>query len=278
MNEHNPFNNSTIEMPKYRVDNSREEIINIRDYPSNSNTESPDSQKPFEEPVNQNGISKTKIININDFIFRQYIEFYPELQGLNCKENTLYLKENNEIVASEVLTFDLRTLPGEAWNVDAKTFIENIKINKSCKQLEGFLNFLNSSAYNNIILDKEQLNNQITNYMNLYFSVKDSSHYLTEDNRILIGSLDTLIANLPKETPICLLINQKLDEYFEITQEIGDTKGKGMVLELKNKNVPAIIPEEEPTRKLGKAAFVNVAIILYAVLNIGIILAIALMK
>ena len=51
-----------------------------------------------------------------------------------------------------------------------------------------------------------------------------------------------------------------------------------MVLELKNKNVPAIIPEEEPTRKLGKAAFVNVAIILYAVLNIGIILAIALMK
>ena len=278
MNEHNPFNNSTIEMPKYRVDNSREEIINIRDYPSNSKTESPDSQKPFEEPVNQNGISKTKIININDFIFRQYIEFYPELQGLNCKENTLYLKENNEIVASEVLTFDLRTLPGEAWNVDAKTFIENIKINKSCKQLEGFLNFLNSSAYNNITLDKEQLNNQITNYMNLYFSVKDSSHYLTEDNRILIGSLDTLIANLPKETPIGLLINQKLDEYFEITKEIGDTKGKGMVLELKNKNVPAIIPEEEPTRKLGKAAFVNVAIILYAVLNIGIILAIALMK
>lgn len=114
--------------------------------------------------------------------------------------------------------------------------------------------------------------------MNLYFSVKDSSHYLTEDNRILIGSLDTLIANLPKETPIGLLINQKLDEYFEITKEIGDTKGKGMVLELKNKNVPAIIPEEEPTRKLGKAAFVNVAIILYAVLNIGIILAIALMK
>ena len=28
-----------------------------------------------------------------------------------------------EIVANETLTFDLRTLPGEAWNVDAKTFM-----------------------------------------------------------------------------------------------------------------------------------------------------------
>lgn len=263
MNEHNPFNNNTIEMPKYRVDDSREKVINISDFQSPQKTESPDSQT-----LNQNSISKTKIININDFIFRQYIEFYPQLQGLSCKENTLYLKENDQIVASEILTFDLRTLPGEAWNVDAKTFIENIKINKSCKQLEEFLNLLNSSAYNNIILDKEQLNNQVTNYMNLYFSVKDSFHYLTEDNNILIGSLETLIASLPKETPLGSLINQKLDEY----------KGKGMILELKNKNVPAIIPEEEPITRSGKAAFVNVAIILYAVLNIGIILAIALMK
>ena len=273
MNEHNPFNNNTIEMPKYRVDDSREKVINISDFQSPQKTESPDSQT-----LNQNSISKTKIININDFIFRQYIEFYPQLQGLSCKENTLYLKENDQIVASEILTFDLRTLPGEAWNVDAKTFIENIKINKSCKQLEEFLNLLNSSAYNNIILDKEQLNNQVTNYMNLYFSVKDSFHYLTEDNKILIGSLETLIASLPKETPLGSLINQKLDEYFEVTKEIGDTKGKGMILELKNKNVPAIIPEEEPITRSGKAAFVNVAIILYAVLNIGIILAIALMK
>ena len=51
-----------------------------------------------------------------------------------------------------------------------------------------------------------------------------------------------------------------------------------MVLELKNKNVPAIIPEEETPTKSSRAAFINIAIILYGVLNIGIILAIALMK
>lgn len=270
MNEHHTFNNNTIEMPKYRVDNSNKPKVNL------NNFEIPATQKIQEE--DQTKISKTKIININDFIFRQYIEFYPQLQGISCKDNTLYLKENEQIVATETLTFDLRTLPGEAWNVDKRTFIENIKINKSCKQLEDFLNLLNASAYNNIILDKEQLNNQLTNYMNLYFSVKESLHYLTEDNKILIGSLETLIASLPKETPIGTLINQKLDEYFEITKEIGDTKGKGMVLELKNKNLPTMIPEEEPLMKSKKAAFVNVAIILYAVLNIGFILAIALMK
>ena len=266
MNERDTFNNSTVDLPKYRVDNSRENIIqNNERTTENSNNYS-------------GGLSKTKIININDFIFRQYLEFYPELQGLSCKENVLYLKENGEIIANETLTFDLRTLPGEAWNVDSKTFMEIIKINKSCKKLESFMNLLNQNAFNNYTIDKESLDNSITDYMNLYFSVKDSFHYLSEDNKILIGSIETLVATLAKETVLEKLVNQKLDEYFEITKKIGDSKGKGMVLELKNKNVPATIPEEEIPVRSSKAAFINIAIVLYGVLNIGIILAIALMK
>ena len=112
-------------------------------------------------------------------------------------------------------------------------------------------------------------------------SHKDDKASLTiteEDNKILIGNIETLIATLPKETVLGNLVNQKLDEYFEITKKIGDSKGKGMVLELKNKNVPSIIPEEEAPTRSSKAAFINIAIILYGVLNIGIILAIALMK
>ena len=93
-----------------------------------------------------------------------------------------------------------------------------------------------------------------------------------------MGNIETLIATLPKETVLGKLVNQKLDEYFEITKKIGDSKGKGMVLELKNKNVPATIPEEEIPVRSSKAAFINIAIVLYGVLNIGIILAIALMK
>ena len=250
-----------VDLPKYRIDNSSLE----------------DKQEVEKKPNNDtNNISKTKIININDFIFRQYIEFYPELKGLSCKDNVLYLKENGEITASETLTFDLRTLPGEAWNVDAFTFMENIKMNKSCKKLESFMNLINLNAFNNISMNKEELENEVTSYMNLYFSIKDIFHYLTEDNKILMGNIETLIATLPKDTLLGKMVNHKLDEYFEITKKIGDSKGKGMVLELKNKNVPAVI-ENQPIRS-SKSAFVNIAIILYGVLNIGIILAIALMK
>ena len=267
MNERDTLANNTTSIPNYRVDNSRENVV--KSYNQNEVTE---------ENTKQSGMSKTKIININDFIFRQYLEFYPELQGLSCKDNILYLRENGEIIANETLTFDLRTLPGEAWNVSAKEFMEIIKINKSCKKLESSINLLNQNAFNNITIEKEAIDNQITDYMNLYFSIKDSFQYLIEDNKILIGNIETLIATLPKETIVGSLVNQKLDEYFEITKEIGDTKGKGMVLELKNKNVPAIMPEEEMPVRSSKAAFVNIAIIIYGVLNIGIILAIALMK
>ena len=133
-------------------------------------------------------LSKSKIININDFIFRQNLEFYPNLNGLNCEDNILTYKENGEIVANETLTFDLRTLPGDAWNVSSREFIEIIKINKTCKNLFSFIQIINQNAFDNIILNKEDLENKITNYMNLYFSVKDSFTNLTEDNKILISN------------------------------------------------------------------------------------------
>ena len=264
MNERDTYNNKFISMPAYKVDNSKDNLAN------NTSIKNDNS-------FDDNGISKTKMININDFIFRQYLEFYPELHGLSCKENILTLTKNGNVVASETLTFDLRTLPGEAWNVDALAFMELIKVNKSCKGLESFINLLNQNAFNYFTVDKEKLDLEVTNYMNLYFSVKDSFSYLIEENKILVGNIETLIATLPKDTALGKIVNQKLDEYFEITKEIGDSKGKGMVLELKNKNVPAIIEEEYQGRS-SKAAFINIAIVLYSVLNIGIILAIALMK
>ena len=155
MNERDTFNNSNIEMPKYRVDNSNEKIGNLTDYKQ----ELPKKQEEKQIAINfadekkegkneyQSGISKTKIININDFIFRQYLEFYTELKGLSCKDNTLYLQENDNIVASETLTFDLRTLPGEAWNVDARKFMDIIKLNKECSKLDDFIKLLTEDYF-----------------------------------------------------------------------------------------------------------------------------------
>lgn len=232
---------------------------------------------------NQNQSSRTQIIYMNDYMFRQYLEFYPNLQGLSCEKSVLYLKENNEIIASESLTFDLRTLPGEAWNVDAKTFMEIIKINKSCKNLEDFVELLNQNAFNNISMpNTENLENKITDYMNLYFSVIDSSNILIENNQILIGTIKDLIGTLPKETLIGQIVNKKLDEYRKETEKSEKSRGEtSRVLELTKPNLPVIIPEgneEEQKSYSSRAAFVNIAIIIYGALNIGIILAIALLK
>lgn len=219
----------------------------------------------------------SKIINVNDFIFRQTLEFYPNLQGLTCEDNVLTY-QTEEGVIKEALTFDLRTLPGTAWNVSPQEFIRIVRINKSCKNLFNFITILNQKAFDNVVMNKDEVERQIGTYMELYFSAKDSASALTEDNRSLLGNIEVLIAGLPKETPIGSIVSEKLDEYFERTKELGDAKGKGMVLELKNKNLPSIIEEEQNIKESSRAAFINVAILLYGILNVGIIIAIAFMK
>ena len=96
-------------------------------------------------------LSKSRIININDFIFRQNLEFYPNLEGLMCEDNVLYLKENDQVIDSEALTFDLRTLPGEVWNVTPSKFLEIIRLNKECKGLYKFIELMKEHAYEKVL-------------------------------------------------------------------------------------------------------------------------------
>lgn len=269
-NPENSFNRNTdlkiSDMPTKKEENK---VINL------DNFRQKETEKP--EPTEDFNLNKSKIININDFIFRQNLEFYPNLTGLSCEDNILTYKVNGETITSEALTFDLRTLPGDAWNVSPKNFIEIIKINKSSKKLFDFIHLLNESAFDNVILNKEELEHNVSNYMNLYFSIKDAFSTLTEDNKILVSNIENMIASLPKETAIGSIVNTKLDEYLELTKTMGDEKGKAMALVLKNKNLPSLI-EEEPKVKMTKAGFINIAILLYGILNIGMIVAMAIMR
>lgn len=95
----------------------------------------------------ENDLGKSKIININDFIFRQNLEFYPNLTGLIVEDNILKYIVNNEIVDSEVLTFDLRTLPGSVWNVSPIEFINIIRLNKETKGLNKFIELMQKYGY-----------------------------------------------------------------------------------------------------------------------------------
>lgn len=92
-------------------------------------------------------LSKSKIININDFIFNQNLEFYPNLQGLSCVDNKLTYQNSDGTILNETLTFDLRTLPGEAWMVAPKEFIDIIRLNKECKNLYSFIDIMQKYAF-----------------------------------------------------------------------------------------------------------------------------------
>ncbi len=93
----------------------------------------------------------TGIININDFIFKQNLEFYPNLEGLSCEDNQIIYRKNGEVINSIALTFDLRTLPGNAWNVSPEEFINIIKLNKDCTGLYGFIKLMQNHGFDNFI-------------------------------------------------------------------------------------------------------------------------------
>lgn len=97
--------------------------------------------------MNESELNKSKIININDFIFRQNLEFYPNLNGLSCKDNILTYQENGQTLTSETLTFDLRTLPGKVWNASPEEFIDIIRLNKECLTLIDAADYINSHAF-----------------------------------------------------------------------------------------------------------------------------------
>ena len=111
-------------------------------------------------------LSKSKIININDFIFRQNLEFYPNLSSLICENNILYLKKDNKIVDNVALTFDLRTLPGESWNVTPENFLNIIRLNKECANLYKFGEFMRGHAHEKFLDNNEEMREI---YANLFY-------------------------------------------------------------------------------------------------------------
>ncbi len=127
-------------------------------------------------------------------------------------------------------------------------------------------------------MNDNNLKNEITNGMNTYFEAKDNFNLLTSENKILVTNAGNSIAKLPDNSPIKQYINSELDNYFERTKEMGNINSMDNVDELRQGGpIRALVKTEQPPAS-SRAAFVNLAILLYGVLNIGIILAIAFMK
>ncbi len=121
------------------------------------------------------------------------------------------------------------------------------------------------------------LKHEIDVGMERYFNAKDNFNLLTEDNKMLIGKAEQYIANLPEGSEIKALIDHKLDTYSEKSRNLGDTKNMNLAFNLKQEQALVRTKKEEHPYS-SRAAFVNIAILIYGILNIGFILAIALMK
>lgn len=126
--------------------------------------------------------------------------------------------------------------------------------------------------------NNNNLKDEISNGMATYFEAKDSFNFLTSENKILVTNTENSIAKLPDNSPVKQYINQELDNYYERTKEMGNISSMNNVDELRQGGpVRALVKTEEPPAS-SRAAFINIAILLYGVINIGIILAIAFMK
>lgn len=101
--------------------------------------------------MNDADLNKSRIINVNDFIFKQNLEFYPNLRGLSCQDNIITWVKDGAEVASIPLTFDLRVLPGDAWLVSPEEFINIIKLNKECKGLYKFIDLMQTHGFDNFM-------------------------------------------------------------------------------------------------------------------------------
>lgn len=123
------------------------------------------------------------------------------------------------------------------------------------------------------------LNDNIKRCMQQYFKAKDNFQYLTEDNKILVGQVENYIGILPPDNPVKQTIDEELDRYFSTTKELGDTKNMQIADNLRQQTAPLALVRTKPEDKVSsKAAFINVAILLYGMLNIGFIVAVALIR
>lgn len=121
----------------------------------------------------------------------------------------------------------------------------------------------------------EALKNKVEKGMDLYFEMKENQHILNEPNKMLLAQVENVMAEL-NNNAIKSYIDNRLESYDQ-THDVGYNN---------TANIP-IIKESHPlvrTRtnpevvKTQSAGFINAAILLYGIINIGIILAIAFMK
>ncbi|MDE5539890.1 MAG: hypothetical protein K2J20_05335 [Bacilli bacterium] len=115
-------------------------------------------------------------------------------------------------------------------------------------------------------------------YLNAYFEAKGNAQKLTGPNLALIGQVEANIAALPQDSEMKKIINSNIDDYFAQTKKQGQITDMNNADQLRQEGPKLALVKKETEGIKSRAAFINVAILIYGIANIGIILAIAFMK
>lgn len=136
-----------------------------------------------------------------------------------------------------------------------------------------------NGSYNSGTNNLPTLNEEIIRDMQVYFNAKENSRFLTEDNRILVSSTEYYISSVPNNHPVKQLINNEINNYYLKAKELGQEENRNNADELRQSSRSrALVKKEEMPIVSKRAAFINIAILIYGSLNIGFILALALLK
>jgi len=235
-----------------------------------------ENKQNFEMRGNENN----NVININDYIFKQNLEFYPNLNSITCEDNTLIFSVNGEVIDNVELSFDLRTLPGNIWNLEPQEFINMIKLNKDCLSLINMADYIKSHLNDTTFSDEfngYHLEN-IKGFTTRYYEGLNNKDRLCEAANLSLGYFATKIIgpfedNTLPNGPIKESMESGKQDYAALHPE---TKAKS--LERTLIKFPITIPEEHEEVSTSKAGFINLAILIYGMVNIGVIIALALLK
>ncbi|MCM1053190.1 MAG: hypothetical protein NC483_04375 [Ruminococcus sp.] len=132
--------------------------------------------------------------------------------------------------------------------------------------------------YNSSTNSSGTLNDEISRSMQVYFKAKENSRYLTEDNKILVSNTEYYISSIPNSHPFKQVINNEINTYYLKAKELGQAENRNNADELRQTGQTRALVKQEEMAPSRRAAFINVAILIYGSLNIGFILAIALLK
>lgn len=122
---------------------------------------------------------------------------------------------------------------------------------------------------------KEEIKHKLDVGMDLYFEMKENESRLNEPNKMLMAQVESVMASLNDEE-MKKYIDNRLEKYDQ-DHDIGYNN---------TANLP-VVSEAHPLvrtrtktegKQVNRAGFINTAILLYGIINIGIILAIAIMK